>query len=361
MMITDRRKTRQVTAGNRKIGGDAPILIQSMTNTDTRDVQSTLAQIERLAAAGCGLVRCAVPDMKAAEALLEIRKNSPVPLSADIHFDYKLALAAVDAGIDKLRINPGNIGSDDKVREVARAAKDAGIPIRIGVNAGSLEKSLLEKYGHPTAEAMTESALRQAELLESFGFSDIVVSMKASDVGLTVQAARLFASQTDYPLHLGVTEAGLPRSSAVKSAMGIGTLLLDGIGDTIRVSVTGDPSEEVPLAKEILRAAGRSDGMPSVELVSCPTCGRTQIDLIGIAEEVDRRIRETKPKKDMTVAVMGCIVNGPGEGREADLGVAGGNGRGVLFKKGEIFRTVPEAEIADALLEEYERMQEEKA
>lgn len=355
-----RRQTRSVRVGDRVIGGNAPILIQSMTNTDTRDAAATAGQVNRLAQAGCGLVRCAIPDMEAALAIREIKRQTNVPLAADIHFDYRLALAAVDSGIDKLRINPGNIGSADKVREVARAASGAGIPIRIGVNAGSLEKELLDQYGHPTAEAMTTSAIRQAELLEDCGFSDIVISMKASDVGLTVAAARLLASQTDYPLHLGVTEAGLPRSSAVKSAMGIGSLLLDGIGDTIRVSVTGDPIEEIPLAKDILRAAGCDFGMPSIELVSCPTCGRTEIDLIGIASEVDRRIQEIPVRKNMTVAVMGCIVNGPGEGREADLGMAGGKGRGVLFKKGEIFRTVPETEIADALIEEYIRMQEEE-
>lgn len=356
--MENRRKSRPVQVRNRTIGGEAPILIQSMANTDTKDVQKTLEQIERLKKAGCGLVRLAVLDEEAAHALGEIRKGTEMPLSADIHFDYKLALLALEAGIDKLRINPGNIGAEWKVREVASAAKDKGVPIRIGVNAGSLEKGLIEKYGHPTAQAMTESALRQAEVLEDNDFSDIVVSMKASDVPLTVAAARDFAKACDYPLHLGVTEAGLPRSSAVKSAMGIGSLLMDGIGDTIRVSVTGAPEEEIPLAKEIVAAAGRDYGAPHVNLVACPTCGRTQIDLIGIAHEVDHRLRAVKTEKPLTVAVMGCPVNGPGEAKEADLGCAGGNGKGLIFKKGETVRVVDEDEIVGALIEEYEKMQE---
>lgn len=353
-----RRKTRQVKVRDQIIGSDAPILIQSMANTDTRDVEATLAQIKRLEKAGCKLVRLAVLNDEAAEALKEIRKGTDMALSADIHFDYKLALKAIEAGVDKLRINPGNIGSEENVKIVAKAAKEAGIPIRIGVNAGSLDKKLLEKYGHPCAEAMTESALEQVKILEDYGFEDIIVSMKASDVGLTVAAARDFASKTDIPLHLGVTEAGLPRSSAIKSAMGIGSLLLDGIGDTIRVSVTGDPEDEIVLAKEIIAAAGQDYGEPNVELIACPTCGRTQIDLIGIAEEVDRRIREIPVNKPLSVAVMGCVVNGPGEAREADLGCAGGNGKGLIFRKGEIIRTVNEDEIVDALIDEYRKMQQ---
>ena len=354
-MKIDRKKTRVVTIGNRCIGGDHPVLIQSMTNTDTRDAMETVKQIKRLEMAGCEIVRVAVPDMTAAKAIAEIKSHIEIPLVADIHFNHELALEAIRGGVDKLRINPGNIGSKEKVREVVAAAKDRGIPIRIGVNAGSLEKELLEKYGKPTPEAMVESAEKHIAYLEEFRFEDIVVSMKASDVRFTIDAYRLFAEKHDYPLHLGITEAGVLRTSSVKSGIGIGYMLLSGLGDTIRVSITGDPVDEVYVAKDILKSIGMyeaEDGM--VEVVSCPTCGRTEIDLIGIAEEMNERLRSVK--KNLKVAVMGCVVNGPGEGREADIGIAGGKGKGVLFKKGEIFKTVREDEIIDALMEEIEKM-----
>ena len=354
-MEINRRKTRTVNVGGRVIGGDNPVLIQSMTNTDTRDVQATVAQIKRLELAGCDIVRAAVPDMAAAKAIAEIKKRIAIPLVADIHFNHELALEAIRGGVDKLRINPGNIGDKNKVCEVVAAARDAGIPIRIGVNAGSLEKALLEKYGRPTPEAMVESAEKHIAYLEAFNFEDIVVSMKASDVRFTIDAYRLFARKHDYPLHLGITEAGVLRTSSVKSGIGIGYMLLSGIGDTIRVSITGDPVDEVYVAKDILKSIGLYDSAEGmVEVVSCPTCGRTEIDLIGIAQEMNDRLRSVK--KNLKVAVMGCVVNGPGEGREADIGVAGGKGRGVLFKKGEVFKTVQEDEIVDALMAEIEKM-----
>jgi (E)-4-hydroxy-3-methylbut-2-enyl-diphosphate synthase len=354
-MEIKRRKTRKVRVGDTFIGGNYPILIQSMANTDTRDAAATIAQIRELTEAGCEIARVAVPDMEAAKALPAIKKGIAIPLVADIHFDYKLALAAIDAGVDKLRINPGNIGSTDKVRQVVKAAAAANVPIRIGVNAGSLEKDILEKNGGPTAQGMVESAEGHIRILEDLGFEDIVVSMKASDVLLTIDAYSLFSQKYDYPLHIGVTEAGVLRSSAVKSGIGLGHLLLMGIGDTLRVSVTGNPVEEIYVAKDILNALGlyhNRAGM--VEVVSCPTCGRTEIDLIGIAQEIDRQVRGIH--KDLKVAVMGCIVNGPGEGREADIGVAGGKGRGVLFKKGVIFKTVDEDQIIPALMEEIKGM-----
>lgn len=349
-----RRKTREITIGDVRIGADNPVLVQSMTNTKTSDVAATVAQIRELEAAGCGLVRCAVPDTEAARAIRAIKEQVSVPIAADIHFDYRLALAALEAGADKLRINPGNIGGREKTAAVAAAAAARGVPIRVGVNAGSLEKDLLERCGAPTAQALVESAARHIGILEDLGFYDTVVSIKASDVPTMVEACRIFSERYDYPLHLGVTEAGLPRAAAVKSAMGIGALLLDGIGDTIRVSVTGNPREEIGLAKDILRAAGRADGLAVPELIACPTCGRTQIDLIGIAQEVEKRLEHVK--KPISVAVMGCIVNGPGEGRQADVGLAGGNGRGVIFKKGEIVKTVAEDALVDALFESIETL-----
>ncbi|CAK7006521.1 MAG: 4-hydroxy-3-methylbut-2-en-1-yl diphosphate synthase (flavodoxin) [Eubacterium sp.] len=350
-----RHKTREVPIGDRMIGGDHPILIQSMTNTDTRDVQATVRQIKDLEAAGCDIVRVAVPDLEAARAIADIKKQISIPLVADIHFNYELALEAIKGGVDKLRINPGNIGDKEKVRLVVEAAKAANISIRIGVNAGSLEKELLEKYGHPTPEAMVESAEKHIAYLEELDFNNIVVSMKASDVRFTIDAYTLFSEKYDYPVHLGITEAGVLRTSAVKSGIGIGYMLLNGIGDTIRVSITGNPVDEIYVARDILKSICMyQSGEGMVEVVSCPTCGRTEIDLIGIAEEMNRRLVHVK--KDLKVAVMGCVVNGPGEGKEADIGIAGGKGKGVLFKKGEIFKTVAEDEIIDALMEEIKRM-----
>lgn len=350
-----RRPTRTVSIGDRKIGGDNAVLIQSMTNTDTRDVDATVEQIAELTDVGCDIIRCAVPDMEAAQAIGEIKRRIKIPLVADIHFDYHLALEAIDQGVDKLRINPGNIGGRKKVHAVVEKAKEHQIPIRIGVNGGSLEKDLLEKYGSPTPEALVESAERHMAYLLDDGFEDIVVSMKSSDVIKTIDAYTLFSQKYDFPLHLGVTEAGVLRTAAVKSSAGLGYLLLNGIGDTIRISVTGNPLDEVLTAKDLLRSIGMENSdEPSVEIVSCPTCGRTEIDLIGIAEEMNQRLAGVK--KNLTVAVMGCVVNGPGEGREADIGVAGGKGKGVLFKKGKIFKTVPEDQIVNALMAEIERM-----
>ncbi len=342
------RNTRQVRIGKVVIGGGAPIAIQSMTNTKTEDVEATVQQILALEDAGCEIIRCAVPTQEAAEALREIRRRIHIPLVADIHFDYRLALASIESGVDKVRINPGNIGSADKVRAVADAARERGIPIRIGVNSGSLEKRLLEKYGGVTAEALVESALEQAAVLEGMQFSDIVISIKASDVSLCVQAYELLAEKADYPLHIGITEAGTPYEGTVKSAVGLGILLHEGIGDTLRVSLTGDPLEEIRAAKAILKAAGLGKG--GVEVVSCPTCGRTQIDLIRLAEQVQDMVRDMP--LDIKVAVMGCVVNGPGEAREADLGIAGGIGEGLLIRQGEIIRKVPEDQLLEALREE---------
>ena len=342
--------------GNVPIGGGAPCSVQSMCNTDTRDVPATLAQITALAAAGCELVRCAVPDMAAAEALGRIKAESPIPVIADIHFDYRLALKVLDGGIDGLRINPGNIGGKKKTAEVVKAARERLVPIRIGVNSGSLEKELLAKYGHPTAEAMVESAMGHVAILEELGYDQIKISLKASDVMKTVEAYRLLSAKVDYPLHIGITEAGTVFSGTIKSAAGLGILLADGIGDTMRVSLTGDPVDEVRVGFEILKALGlRQRG---VNFVSCPTCGRCRIDLIRVAEEVEKRLAVIK--KPLTVAVMGCVVNGPGEAREADVGIAGGLGEGLLFRRGEIIRKVPENELADALLAEVERMVKEE-
>ena len=344
--------TRQILVGEVPIGGGAPIAIQSMLNTKTTDVVGSLAQIRKLAAAGCQIVRLAVPNREAAEHFAEVCKASPLPLVADIHFDYKLALMAAEGGAAKIRINPGNIGGEENVQAVVAACKGKRIPIRIGVNGGSLDKKLLEKYGHPCAEALVESAFQHLELLEKYGFYDTCVSMKSSNVPTMVAAARLFRSKCDYPIHIGVTETGPVRMGLMKSAMGIGALLLDGIGDTIRVSLTDDPVEEVYAAKDILKAAGlRKEG---VNIISCPTCGRTQIDLIGLVNRVDEALKDCG--KPITVAVMGCIVNGPGEAREADIGIAGGDGCGMLFEKGQQICKLPYDELLPALLERIEAM-----
>ena len=344
--------TRQILVGNVPIGGGAPVAIQSMLNTKTTDVAGSLAQLDRLAAAGCQIARLAVPNKEAAETFGQICQASPLPLVADIHFDYKLALMAAENGASKIRINPGNIGGEENVQAVVSACKERKIPIRIGVNGGSLDKKLLEKYGHPTAEALVESAFQHLELLEKYGFYDTCVSMKSSYVPTMVAAARLFRSRCDYPIHIGVTETGPVKMGLMKSAMGIGALLLDGIGDTIRVSLTDDPVEEVYAAKDILKAAGlRKEG---VNIISCPTCGRTQIDLIGLVNQVDEALKNCD--KPITVAVMGCVVNGPGEAREADIGIAGGDGCGMLFEKGEQICKLPYEELLPALLKRIEAM-----
>ena len=343
--------TRQIFVGGVPIGGGAPVTIQSMTNTRTDDVAATVAQIRRLAAAGCQIVRVAVPDLAAAKAVGAIKEQIDIPLVVDIHFDYKLALECVAAGCDKVRINPGNIGGEDRVRQVADACRQKGIPIRIGVNGGSLEKPILAKYGGVTPEALVESAFGHIRLLEKFDFTDICVSLKSSSVPVTMAAYRLMSEKSDYPLHLGVTETGTPRMGILKSAMGIGGLLALGIGDTMRVSLSADPVEEVYAARDILKAAGvRKDGP---ELVACPTCGRTRIDLIGLANEVEERLKSVD--QPITVAVMGCAVNGPGEASAADVGIAGGVGEGLLFRKGEIVKKVPQEALVDelfALIEE---------
>ena len=343
--------TRQIFVGGVPIGGGAPVTIQSMTNTRTDDVAATVAQIRRLAAAGCQIVRVAVPDLAAAKAVGAIKEQIDIPLVVDIHFDYKLALECVAAGCDTVRINPGNIGGEDRVRQVADACRQKGIPIRIGVNGGSLEKPILAKYGGVTPEALVESAFGHIRLLEKFDFTDICVSLKSSSVPVTMAAYRLMSEKSDYPLHLGVTETGTPRMGILKSAVGIGGLLALGIGDTMRVSLSADPVEEVYAARDILKAAGvRKDGP---ELVACPTCGRTRIDLIGLANEVEERLKSVD--KPITVAVMGCAVNGPGEASAADVGIAGGVGEGLLFRKGEIVKKVPQESLVDelfALIEE---------
>ena len=344
--------TRQILVGGIPIGGGAPVVIQSMLNTKTTDVEGSLAQIRALASAGCQIARLAVPNMEAARTFAEICKESPLPLVADIHFDYKLAIAAAEGGASKIRINPGNIGGEDRVKAVVDVCKEKKIPIRIGVNGGSLDKKLLEKYGHPTAEALVESAFEHLELLEKQGFYDTCVSMKSSTVPTMVAAARLFRSQCDYPIHIGVTETGPVKQGLMKSAMGIGALLLDGIGDTIRVSLTDDPIEEVYAAKDILKAAGlRKEG---VNIISCPTCGRTRIDLIGLVNKVDEALKDCE--KPITVAVMGCVVNGPGEAREADIGIAGGDGWGMIFEKGEQVEKLPYDELLPALLRRIENL-----
>ncbi len=344
------QNTKVIRIGDRVIGGGNPILIQSMTNTRTEDIKATIAQIHRLEAVGCEMIRCTVPTQEAAEALREIKKQIRIPLVADIHFDYKMAIAAMECGADKIRINPGNIGDLEKVKAVVSVAKEREIPIRIGVNSGSLEKSLIEKYHGVTAEGLVESALDKVHLIEDLGYQNLVISIKSSDVLMCAEAYRLIAQQTCYPLHVGITEAGTVYSGNIKSAVGLGLILGQGIGDTIRVSLSGDPVEEIRSAKLILRTLGLRKG--GIEVVSCPTCGRTRIDLIGLANQVETMAEEFD--LDIKVAVMGCAVNGPGEAREADLGIAGGNGEGLLIKKGEIIRKVPEQELLSVLRKELE-------
>ena len=341
----DRMQTKRVKIGNVTIGGGAPVAIQSMTNTKTEDVEATVAQIRELTAAGCEIIRCAVPTMEAAKALSEIKKQITIPLVADIHFDYRLAIAAMENGADKIRINPGNIGSMDRVREVAETAKKYGVPIRVGVNSGSLEKELVEKYGGVTAEGIVESALDKVRMIEECGYDNLVISIKSSDVLMCVKAHELISQQTNYPLHVGITEAGTLFSGNVKSSVGLGLILNQGIGDTIRVSLTGNPVEEIKTAKLILRTLGLRKG--GIEVVSCPTCGRTKIDLIGLANQVETMVEEFP--LDIKVAVMGCVVNGPGEAKEADIGIAGGIGEGLLIKKGEIIKKVPEEQLLETL------------
>ena len=337
--------TKTVQIGNRVIGGGNPILIQSMTNTKTENVEATAAQINQLAAAGCDIISCAVPTMEAAQALKEIKKRVEIPVVADIHFDYRLAIAAMENGADKIRINPGNIGSAERVKAVVDVAKERNIPIRVGVNSGSLEKDLVEKYHGVTAEGIVESALDKVRLIEDMGYDNLVISIKSSDVMMCVKAHELISSQTDHPLHVGITEAGTIISGNIKSAIGLGLILHQGIGDTIRVSLTGDPLEEIKSAKLILKTLGLRTG--GVEVVSCPTCGRTQINLIQLANQVENMVADIP--LDIKVAVMGCVVNGPGEAKEADIGIAGGIGEGLIIKHGEIFKKVPEAELLDAL------------
>ena len=346
-----RRNSREVSIGNVTIGGDKPIAIQSMTNTKTEDVESTVRQIHELEKAGCEIIRCAVPTMEAAEALTDIKKQIHIPLVADIHFDYKLAIAAVEHGADKIRINPGNIGSVDRVRAVVDCCRDHQVPIRVGVNSGSLEKELIEKYGGVTAEGLVESALDKAALIEDMGYHELVISIKSSDVRMAIRAHELIAEKTDIPLHVGITEAGTVLTGSVKSALGLGVILYQGIGDTIRVSLTGEPVKEVQVAKEVLRSLGLKKG--GIEIVSCPTCGRTQIDLIGLAGRVEEMV-QAYDDKELKVAVMGCVVNGPGEASEADLGIAGGKGEGLLFRHGEIIKKLPEDQLLEALRQEIE-------
>lgn len=337
--------TKKVTIGNQVIGGGNPVLIQSMTNTRTEDVAATVAQIRALTAAGCDIIRCAVPTMEAAEALSEIKKQVEIPVVADIHFDYRLAIASMEHGADKIRINPGNIGSTERVRAVVDVARERNIPIRVGVNSGSLEKNLVEKYHGVTAEGIVESALDKVHLIEDMGYDNLVISIKSSDVLMCVRAHELIAKETDHPLHVGITEAGTIISGNIKSAIGLGLILHQGIGDTIRVSLTGDPLEEIKSAKLILRTLGLRGG--GIEVVSCPTCGRTKIDLIGLANQVENMVADIP--LDIKVAVMGCVVNGPGEAKEADIGIAGGIGEGLIIKKGQVYKKVPETELLAAL------------
>ena len=347
-----KQATKQITLGNLKIGGGAPVVVQSMTKTDTRDVASTVAQIKRLEAAGCEAVRAAVLDYNAAKAIKAIKKAIKIPFIADVHFDYKLALESIANGIDGLRINPGNIGDKLKIKEVVNAAKDRGIPIRIGVNAGSLEKELLKKYGHPTAKALVESAKRHIKILEDLNFTSIKVSLKASDVMKTVEAYRLFSKKFNYPLHIGISEAGPAFSGTIKSAVGLGILLSEGIGDTIRVSLTSDPAEEVKVAYEILKSLHLRQKGP--EIISCPTCGRCQIDIKGLVNKIEAEL--TNIKNPIKVAVMGCVVNGPGEAREADIGIAGGKGIGILFKQGKVVKKFKEHELFKTLMKEIKKL-----
>jgi (E)-4-hydroxy-3-methylbut-2-enyl-diphosphate synthase len=347
-----RAKTRKIHIANIAIGGDAPITVQSMTNTDTRDIKSTVSQIHRLEEAGCDIVRCTVPDKEAAEALARIIPQIHIPLVADIHFDYRLALASIEAGVAKLRINPGNIGKKENVKAVVEAAEDKGVPIRIGVNSGSLSRDILQKYGGVCPEALVESAMRHVEILEELNFKDILISVKSSDVQEMIESYRLISQKVDYPLHIGVTESGTVKKGTIKSSVGIGALLSEGIGDTIRVSLTGDPVEEVFVGKEILKSLGNIK--EGVELISCPTCGRTQLDLIKIAQDVEQRLSSVK--KHIKVAVMGCAVNGPGEARRADIGLAGGNGEGLIFREGKIIRKVKEEDMVDELIKEIKKI-----
>ena len=353
----ERRKTSSINIGAVSIGGTAPISVQSMTTTKTDNVEATVAQIKSLSLVGCDIVRVAVPDMSAALAIKQIKENIDVPIIADIHFDYRLAIAAMEGGVDGLRINPGNIGDTQHVAMIVKEAKKRHIPIRIGVNAGSLEKSILEKYGgHPTPAGMVESALQHIAILEKLGFYDIKISLKANDVPLTIKAYQLMSKAVNYPLHLGITEAGTIKSGIIKSAVGIGALLAQGIGDTIRVSLTGDPVEEVRAANEILKSLGLREYGPT--LVSCPTCGRCNIDLAAIAEQVEKKLSTVS--KPLKVAVMGCVVNGPGEAREADIGIAGGKGQGLVFRKGEIIKTVAEDQLVSVLFAEIDKLIEEE-
>lgn len=348
------RQTRQITVGNVKIGGGAPISVQSMTKTDTRDIPATVEQIRELEKAGCDIIRLAVPDMESAKSLGEIKKQVNIPIVSDIHFDYRLALEAINQGVDALRINPGNIGSKARIKSVVDAAKERRIPIRIGVNSGSLEKEIIKQYGSPTAEALAESAFKHARILEDLDFRDIKISVKSTDVMTMIKAYRIIAEKTDYPLHLGVTEAGTIRMGTIKSAIGIGTLLAEGIGDTIRVSLTGDPVQEVYAGIDILRSLGiRKNG---VEIISCPGCGRLEIDLMKLVDEVEERVRKFHFDKPLKVAILGCVVNGPGEAKEADLGIAGGRGKGMLYREGKLVKSVKEEEIVDALIEEIEKV-----
>ncbi len=348
-----RKHTKTVTVGGIPIGGGRPVVIQSMLNTPPEDIAACIAQTRSLVEAGCQIVRLAIPNLEAVRAIPAIKAAVSVPLVADIHFDYRLALACVEAGVDKIRLNPGNIGGEERVREVAEACRRAGVPIRVGVNAGSLERDILARYGgHPTAQGMVDSALNHIALLEQCDFSDIVVSLKSSDVKMMLDAYRLAAGRMDYPLHLGVTEAGTERMGLIKSAVGIGSLLADGIGDTIRVTLTADPVREIAAARDILRAVGAPGYGPVV--IACPTCGRTRIDVIGIAREVERRLESCR--KDIKVAVMGCAVNGPGEAREADIGIAGGDGKGLLFEKGVVVASFPEEQLVEALMRRIEQM-----
>lgn len=351
-----RERTKVIQIGNRVIGGGNPILIQSMTNTRTEDVKATVEQIHRLEMAGCDIIRCAVPSSEAAASLAEIRKNISIPLVADIHFDYRLAIAAIENGADKIRINPGNIGSEEKIRAVVDAAREHNVPIRVGVNSGSLEKEIIAKYGRVTAQGLVESALDKVKRIEDMGYDRLVISIKSSDVMMCVRAHELIAEQTDYPLHVGITESGTVNSGNIKSALGLGIILYQGIGDTIRVSLTGDPIEEIKSARLILKTLGYRTG--GIEVVSCPTCGRTQIDLIKLATQVEEMTADLD--LNLKVAVMGCAVNGPGEAREADIGIAGGNGVGLLIKHGEIIRKVPEAELLHTLRDELEHWEQDK-
>ena len=350
-----RQNTKEIRIGDVVIGGNHPVAIQSMTNTKTEDIKGTVEQIHRLEAAGCEIVRCTVPTLEAAEALREIKKNIQIPLVADIHFDYRMAIAAIENGADKIRINPGNIGGEERLRAVVDKAKEYEIPIRVGVNSGSLEKTLLEKYGAVTAEGIVESALDKVRMIEEMGYDNLVVSIKSSDVMMCVKAHELIAEQCPYPLHVGITEAGTVYSGNIKSSIGLGIILNEGIGNTIRVSLTGDPSEEIRSAKLILKTLGLRKG--GIEVVSCPTCGRTQIDLIGLANQVEKMVQEFP--LDLKVAVMGCVVNGPGEAREADIGIAGGKGEGLLIKKGEVVKKVKEEELLETLRRELQNWENE--